>query len=63
VDWSYQSPPALLGQGSARETMGGARPANETKVSLHEGSIRGRVELSGNAPESGFLAFRVGTKG
>jgi sporulation-control protein spo0M len=39
------------------------QPSFEGHFAQHEWAIRGRVELTGNDPDSGFLALRVGTKG
>jgi len=39
------------------------QPSFEGHFAQHEWSIRGRVEVTGNDPDSGFVAFRVGTKG
>lgn len=39
------------------------QPSFEGHFAQHEWSIRGRVELTGNDPDSGYLALRVGTKG
>lgn len=39
------------------------QPSFEGYFTQHEWSIRGRVEVTGNDPDSGFVALRVGTKG
>jgi sporulation-control protein spo0M len=39
------------------------QPSFEGHFTRHEWSIRGRAEMAGNDPDSGFVAFRVGTKG
>jgi len=39
------------------------QPSFMGQYASHEWSIRGRAEMSGNDPDSGFVAFRVGTKG
>ncbi|HEX8437777.1 hypothetical protein [Archangium sp.] len=40
-----------------------AQPSFAGHYTQHEWSIRGRVEATGNDPDSGFLALRVGTSG
>ncbi|XXF75339.1 hypothetical protein P2318_19955 [Myxococcaceae bacterium GXIMD 01537] len=39
------------------------QPSFEGHFTQHEWSIRGRVEVTGNDPDSGFVSLRVGTKG
>lgn len=39
------------------------QPSFEGHYAQHEWSIRGRAEMTGNDPDSGFVALRVGTKG
>jgi len=39
------------------------QPSFEGYYSRHEWSIRGRVELTGNDPDSGYVTLRVGTSG
>lgn len=39
------------------------QPSFEGHFVQHEWAVRGRVEVTGNDPDSGFLALRVGTKG
>jgi sporulation-control protein spo0M len=40
-----------------------AQPTFAGHYTQHEWSIRGRVEMTGNDPDSGFQVFRVGTSG
>jgi hypothetical protein len=50
----------------ANRVTGGAAHVSieyEPCVAQHEWSIRGRIEVTGNDPDSGFMAFRVGTNG
>jgi sporulation-control protein spo0M len=39
------------------------QPSFDGYFAQHEWSIRGRAEMTGNDPDSGFVGFRVGTKG
>lgn len=39
------------------------QPSFQGYYARHEWSTRGRVEMTGNDPDSGFMALRVGTKG
>jgi sporulation-control protein spo0M len=39
------------------------QPSFEGHYTQHEWSIRGRIEVTGNDPDSGFMVFRVGTNG
>ena len=39
------------------------QPSFEGHYTRHEWTIRGRAEVTGNDPDSGFVAFRVGTSG
>lgn len=39
------------------------QPSFEGYFTQHAWSLRGRVEVTGNDPDSGFVALRVGTKG
>lgn len=38
------------------------QPSFEGHYSRHEWTARGRLEMTGNDPDSGFMALRVGTK-
>lgn len=40
-----------------------AQPSYNGRYTQHEWSLRGRVEMTGNDPDSGFQVFRVGTNG
>ncbi|PTL75250.1 hypothetical protein [Vitiosangium sp. GDMCC 1.1324] len=40
-----------------------AQPSFTGRYAQHEWSIRGRIEVTGNDPDSGFQAFRVGSNG
>lgn len=40
-----------------------AQPSYNGRYTQHEWSIRGRVEATGNDPDSGYQVFRVGTNG
>ncbi|MBZ4416570.1 sporulation protein [Myxococcus sp. RHSTA-1-4] len=39
------------------------QPSFQGYYAHHEWSTRGRIEMTGNDPDSGFMALRVGTKG
>jgi hypothetical protein len=63
------APPFVLGANETRTFEGVVRlPSNAQPTfggyfAQHEWAIRGRVEATGNDPDSGFQVFRVGSNG